>query len=94
VVVTTASKLVSGYYGGRAYGLSERRSVRVAVALVARGEFSLVIAALATRPDIALPQGQTIAALAVGYVLVMGLLGTVLMRYSGAIERRVVGVPG
>ena len=90
VVVTTASKLLSGYYGGRAYGLSERRSTRVALALVARGEFSLVIAALATRPDIALPQGETIVALAVGYVLVMGLLGTVLMRYSGVIEGRVV----
>jgi len=90
VLVTTASKLASGYWGGRAYGLSERRSVRVAVGLVARGEFSLVIAALATRPDVALPQGETIAALAVGYVLVMGLLGTFLMRYSGVIERRVV----
>lgn len=94
VLVTTASKLASGYWGGRAYGLSERRSVRVAVGLVARGEFSLVIAALATRPDVALPQGETIAALAVGYVLVMGLLGTVLMRYSGVIERRVVGSDG
>jgi len=63
--------------------------------LVARGEFSLVIAVLATRPDVALGQGETIAALAVGYVLVMGLLGTVLMRYSGAIERRVTRVgPG
>jgi len=94
VFVTTASKLASGYWGGRAYGLSERRSVRVAVGLVARGEFSLVIAALATRPDVALPQGETIAALAVGYVLVMGVLGTFLMRYSGVIEGRVVGGGG
>jgi CPA2 family monovalent cation:H+ antiporter-2 len=82
VVVTAASKLVSGYVGGRAFGLNERRSTRVALALVARGEFSLVIAA------IALSVGATrLVALAVGYVLVMSVLGTTLMRYSGRIER-------
>jgi CPA2 family monovalent cation:H+ antiporter-2 len=86
VVVTTASKLASGYLGGRAYGLSTRRSSRVALALVARGEFSLVIAALAattTAPGIS----ETIPALAVGYVLVMSILGTVLMREASRIER-------
>lgn len=82
VVVTTASKLVSGFYGGRAYGLNDRRSVRVAVALVARGEFSLVIAALA----IAAGLDPAISALAVGYVLVMSVLGTVLMRESHRVE--------
>jgi CPA2 family monovalent cation:H+ antiporter-2 len=96
-VVTTATKLVSGYYGGRSYGLSARRSVRVGVAMVARGEFSLVIAALAasTAADPALaartvvPELSTIPAVAVGYVLVMSVLGTVLMRNSGRIERLV-----
>jgi len=86
--ITAATKLVSGYWGGRTYGLSERRSRRVAVAMVARGEFSLVIAALAARPEAGLPNGDTIAALAVGYVLVMGVLGTVLMGSSEALERR------
>ena len=85
VVVTTASKLVSGYLGGRAYGLSERRRVRTAVALVARGEFSLVIAALAIEAGLS----PEISALAVGYVLVMSVLGTVLMRESGRVERLV-----
>ncbi|MFC7235068.1 cation:proton antiporter [Halosegnis marinus] len=85
VVLSAASKLVSGYVGGRAYGLDERRSTRVALALVARGEFSLVIAA------IALSVGATeLVALTVGYVLVMSVLGTTLMRYSGRIERTVV----
>jgi CPA2 family monovalent cation:H+ antiporter-2 len=87
VVVTTASKLLSGYLGGRAYGLSTRRSVRTAVAMVARGEFSLVVAALAvsagTTPELA----ETVPALAVGYVLVMSVLGTTLMRYSRVVER-------
>jgi len=90
--VTAASKLVSGYWGGRTYGLSERRSRRVAVAMVARGEFSLVIAALAARPEAGLANGDTIAALAVGYVLVMGVLGTVLMSSAESIERRFFAV--
>jgi len=81
-VVSTASKLVSGYLGGRAYGLSERRSVRVAVAIVARGEFSLVLAALAVQARM----DPTLAALAVGYVLVMSVLGTALMGQSARIE--------
>lgn len=83
VVVTGASKLASGYAGGRAYGLSSRRSVRVAVALVARGEFSLVIAALAVTAGV----DPAVPALAVGYVLVMSVLGTVLMRHAGVVER-------
>ncbi|MFB6204935.1 MAG: cation:proton antiporter [Haloglomus sp.] len=91
VTVTTASKLLSGYYGGRFYGLSERRSVRAAIALVARGEFSLVIAALAVSAGGSTALSRTIPAIAVGYVLAMSLLGTVLMRYSGRVERLVVG---
>ena len=84
VPVTAVSKLASGYLGGRTYGLNQRRSVRVAVGLVARGEFSLVIAALAVTAG--LPRAEEILALAVGYVLVMSLLGTVLMRSSGRVE--------
>jgi len=84
VPVTAASKLASGYLGGRAYGLNQRRSVRTAVGLVARGEFSLIIAALAVTAG--LPRAEEILALAVGYVLAMSLLGTVLMRSSGRVE--------
>ena len=90
VVVSTVSKLLSGYYGGRYYGLSERRSIRASLALVARGEFSLVIAALAVSAGGSTALSETIPAIAVGYVLAMSVLGTVLMRYSGAIERRVL----
>jgi len=81
-VVSTASKLLSGYLGGRAYGLTERRSVRVAVAMVARGEFSLVLAALAVQARM----DPAVSALAVGYVLVMSVLGTTLMGQSARVE--------
>jgi CPA2 family monovalent cation:H+ antiporter-2 len=86
VVVTTLTKLASGFYAGRTYGLSPRRSRKVALALVARGEFSLVIAALAVSAGTTPNLRGTIPALAVGYVLVMGLLGTTLMREAGRLE--------
>jgi CPA2 family monovalent cation:H+ antiporter-2 len=80
--VTAVTKFASGYAGGRAYGLSGRRAVRTGLGLVARGEFSLVIAALALSAGL-----PGVASVAVGYVLVMSVLGTVVMRYSGPFER-------
>lgn len=89
VVVTTPTKLVSGFLSGRVYDLNARRSTRVGVALATRGEFSLIIAAVAIAgagtslsPDIA----QTIYAFSVGYVLAMSILGSLLMQYSGPLE--------
>ncbi len=91
VVLTTATKLVSGTLSGRFYGLDRRRSVRVGLGLVPRGEFSLVIATLAAaQPG---PVGRVIPAFAVGYVLVMSLLGTVLIEYADAVTDRVAPTP-
>ncbi len=42
-----AGKLIVGFWGGRIYGLSFRGAIRAAFSLVPRGEFSVVIAALA-----------------------------------------------
>ena len=83
VVVTAVAKLGTGYAGGRAYGLNQRRSLRMALALVTRGEFSLVVAALAAATA---GVSATVATFAVGYVLVMSILGTLLMGASGRIE--------
>jgi CPA2 family monovalent cation:H+ antiporter-2 len=92
VVVTTPTKLASGFYTGRLYGLDDRRSVRVGATMVTRGEFSLIIAATAAT-GATQTMTEVIPALAVGYVLVMSVLGTLLMQYSGRLEgvlRRVV----
>ena len=91
VIVTTPTKLVTGFFGGRAFGLDTRRSTRVALGMTTRGEFSLIIATIAITggeagtfdPVLA----ETINAFAVGYVLVMAILGTTLMQYSGPFER-------
>jgi CPA2 family monovalent cation:H+ antiporter-2 len=89
VVVSTPTKLVSGFLGGRVYGLDARRSTRVAVALTTRGEFSLIIAAIALAGggvSLAPSLAETIYASTVGYVLVMSILGSLLMQYSEPLE--------
>ena len=90
VVVTTPTKLVTGFLAGRAFDLDTKRSTRVALGMTTRGEFSLIIATVAVTGaqagtfDPAL--AQTINAFAVGYVLVMAILGTTLMQYSAPFE--------
>ncbi|GAB7093658.1 cation:proton antiporter [Halolamina litorea] len=89
VVVTTPTKLLTGFLGGRIYGLDDRRSLRVGFGMTTRGEFSLIIASLAlSGAGGAIPEAtvQTIYAFTVGYVLVMSILGTSLMQYSRRIE--------
>lgn len=81
VVATTASKLASGLVGGRLYGLDDRRSLRVGVGMVARGEFSLVLAALAGGLLAGGP-AELVPEFGVGYVLATSLLGTLLVRHE------------
>ncbi|MFP8957912.1 cation:proton antiporter [Natrialbaceae archaeon A-CW3] len=92
VVLTTPTKLVSGYLGGRVYDLDERRSLRVGLGMTTRGEFSLIIASLAVTTGTVLSDGVAadIYAFAVGYVLLMSILGTTLMQNSARIERAIV----
>ena len=89
VGLSIVGKAVSGYLGGRSYQLDRRRSTRVALAMITRGEFSLIVAALAATASGRL--AGEIPAFAVGYVLIMSILGTLLMRFSGPFERRVAG---
>jgi CPA2 family monovalent cation:H+ antiporter-2 len=82
VAVSVPGKLYSGFRNGQTWELSGRRSVRVGTALVARGEFSLIIAAVAAASGGGPVLTETIPALAVGYVLVMSILGSLLMERS------------
>ena len=84
VAITTLSKFVSGSLSGWIFGLDTTRSIRVGLGVVPRGEFSLVIAAFAGSlgGDGLL---SIIPAFAVGYVLVMSLLGTVLIQQADSI---------
>jgi CPA2 family monovalent cation:H+ antiporter-2 len=89
VALTAPAKFLSGYVGGRVYDLSERRSLRVGLGLVTRGEFSLVIAALAATGTGPVMR-EVIPAVAVGYVLVMSTLGTVLMTNADRVSRLIL----
>jgi CPA2 family monovalent cation:H+ antiporter-2 len=92
LVLTTPTKVISGYLGGRIYSLDVRRSLRVALGMTTRGEFSLIIATLALTgagTTIAASTAGTIYAFTVGYVLVMSVVGTTLMQHSAVVEAAV-----
>lgn len=81
VLCTTGAKLLSGFVSGRLFGLSDQRSFRVGLGLIARGEFSLIIATLAATSSIPAIR-ESIPPFAVGYVLVMSLVGSLGIRYG------------
>ncbi|WP_254279446.1 cation:proton antiporter [Haloarcula marina] len=89
VVATTAGKLVSGTLSGRVYGLDQRRSLRVGLGLVPRGEFSLVIVALAASIGTG-RLGSVLPAFTVGYVLVMSVVGSVLVDRADTITSAIL----
>jgi CPA2 family monovalent cation:H+ antiporter-2 len=60
--------------------------------MVTRGEFSLIIASVAlggAGTTLAVETANTIYAFAVGYILVMSILGPLLMQHSKLFERKV-----
>ena len=80
-LVTMATKLATGWFAGARVGAGPRGRVRVGTALMARGEFSIVIAALGS----GLVDGPDLGALAAGYVLITAIVGPVATRYADSI---------
>ncbi|MFK8025324.1 MAG: cation:proton antiporter [Ilumatobacter sp.] len=80
-VVTIITKLATGWYAGGRIGAGSRGRLRVGTALMARGEFSIVIAALGA----GLADGPELGALAAGYVLITAVAGPVAARYADRI---------
>lgn len=91
VIVTLAGKLGTGILAGRLGGLSPRQGLNVGAALVAHGEFTIVLAQLAAG-NLALTVSQRgdLAAFAGLYVLATATLGVLLMKESKAIGRRLL----
>jgi monovalent cation:H+ antiporter-2, CPA2 family len=77
-VVTAATKVLTGMFAARRDGVARRGQLRAGTALVARGEFSLIIIGLV---GTSIP---AVAALATSYVFIMAIAGPVLTRYVGA----------
>jgi CPA2 family monovalent cation:H+ antiporter-2 len=72
--VTTFTKVLTGYLAGRSLGIDPRGRIRAGVELVARGEFSIVIAGLGVAIE------PRIGPLSAAYVLLMAIAGPVLAR--------------
>jgi CPA2 family monovalent cation:H+ antiporter-2 len=75
-LVTAATKIATGWWAARRSGVGPRGRWRAGTALVARGEFSIVIAGLA----VAAGREPTLGPLATAYVLILAGVGPVLAR--------------
>ncbi|GAB2795812.1 cation:proton antiporter [Streptomyces daliensis] len=87
-VVTICTKVFTGWYAARRAGISPRGRLRAGGALVARGEFSIVIAGLAVSVE------PRIGPLATAYVLLLVIAGPLAARWTApAVEgaRRLLG---
>jgi CPA2 family monovalent cation:H+ antiporter-2 len=78
VVVGVLTKLVTGWVAAKRAGIAIPGRIRAGAALIPRGEFSIVIAGLATAAGV----DPRLAALAAAYVLAMAVLGPVLARFA------------
>ena len=89
VVLTVLAKLASGYGAGIVGGFSPRQSLNVGAALVAHGEFTIILAQIASQND-AISSGDRsdFVAFAGLYVLATATLGVILMKESKRIGRR------
>jgi CPA2 family monovalent cation:H+ antiporter-2 len=73
-LITTASKVVTGYWATRTQISNRRARLRAGLTLVPRGEFSIVIAGLGAAIE------PRIGSLSAAYVLLMAIAGPILAR--------------
>ncbi|MGD9531153.1 MAG: cation:proton antiporter, partial [Pseudonocardia sp.] len=83
-VATTATKLATGWWAAQMQGIGKLGRARAGAALVARGEFSIVIAGLAVAYA-AVP--NDLAALSTAYVLLMAVFGPIAARVVEPVAR-------
>ncbi|MEU3473691.1 cation:proton antiporter [Rhodococcus sp. 05-340-1] len=76
-VTTAATKIATGWWAAGRQGIGRPGRLRAGAALVARGEFSIVIAGLAVAAGAV--EGE-LTALATAYVLLMAILGPIAAR--------------
>src|ERR671936_718868 len=89
VIVALVGKVAGGYLAGLVGGLARRQSFNAGVALVAHGEFTVIIARLASDNDrISASTQAKLVAFAGLYVLITATLGVALMKESKTIGRR------
>lgn len=75
-LVTACTKLLTGYWAAQRSGLKKRARWRAGTVLIARGEFSIVIAALGVGIE------PKLGPLAAAYVLFLAILGPICARVA------------
>jgi monovalent cation:H+ antiporter-2, CPA2 family len=89
VVLGVVGKLGGTYAAGRVGGFTQRQSLNAGAALVARGEFTVILAQVAaTNPGVAAAARRDLVAIAGLYVLATAVIGVVLMKESKRLGRR------
>jgi CPA2 family monovalent cation:H+ antiporter-2 len=87
-VSTTLTKVATGWWAARRQGIGRLGRARAGAALVARGEFSIVIAGLAVSAGAV--EGR-LAALTTAYVLLMAMLGPIAARVVEPVANAITG---
>ena len=94
VPAAVIGKIATGHVAGRLGGFSARQSFNAGVALIAHGEFTIILAQVASQNDELLAsQQETLIAFAGLYVLLTATIGVVLMKESKVLGRRLFRVP-
>lgn len=78
-----ATKLAGGWLAGKRIGLSDRGALALGLTLIARGEFSIILAGIAVTIGL-----DELGALIALLVLALSLVGTMAMQFSPEITRR------
>jgi CPA2 family monovalent cation:H+ antiporter-2 len=90
VTLSVVGKLGSTYAAGRVGGFTPRQSLNAGTALVARGEFTVILAQVAaTNPAVSAAEERDLIAIAGIYVLITAVIGVLLMKESKRIGRRI-----
>ncbi len=82
-VVTAGTKVLTGQFAARREGVGRPGQMRAGTALIARGEFSLVIIGLVGTSI------EQVGAVATPYVFILAIVGPVLARFAGGGTRPV-----
>ena len=86
-VLTAVTKMITGAWAAGRLGVGPLGRMRAGAALIARGEFSIVIAGLAVAAGAVPPD---LAALATAYVLIMAVVGPIAARVVEPVTERVL----
>lgn len=83
VALTTVLNLTAGLFAARLHGYGRKAAANTSLTILARGEFSLILASLAQAAGLDDRLGPFVA----GYVLVLAVAGPLLAARSGGVAR-------